>query len=275
MADDFEWEDEEFISGEGGAYSDDEPQEGAYSEAGGYVRGAYPDEGAYAGEDYPDEGVYEPEDYPEEGGYEGEDYPDEGAGDDSAAGRQGAYYGYGAAAQEGARYGREPEAAQGYYDGEYDGAYEGGYEGEYEGDYDGEYDGDYEGEIIYEDPDEFATDYEREKAAPAAVRGSRKKKGSGFSMMDGIIAMTGVAVVFLALIVGLMVMNRNNADRQVSDFVNVGTQLDGIELIGEKGLIAVADAKLAQLAAAEIVEEEENKGKKNSPAMRRTSTTAM
>lgn len=74
--------------------------------------------------------------------------------------------------------------------------------------------------------------------------------------MDRIMAATGVAVLILAIVTGSVYASARAVDGQVSEFVSVGTQLDGIQMIGEQGLLAVADAQMAKIAAANAVEED-------------------
>ncbi len=75
--------------------------------------------------------------------------------------------------------------------------------------------------------------------------------------MDRIITAAGAAVLILAFVTGGVYISSRAVDRQISEFAGVGSQLEGITLIGEKGLLAVADAEIARQAAAQIVEEEE------------------
>lgn len=74
--------------------------------------------------------------------------------------------------------------------------------------------------------------------------------------MDRIMAATGVAVLILAIVTGSVYASARAVDGQVSEFVSVGTQLDSIQMIGEQGLLAVADAQMAKIAAANAVEED-------------------
>ncbi len=80
---------------------------------------------------------------------------------------------------------------------------------------------------------------------------------AGMTAMDRLIALTGVAVLVLFLITGGALISARIVDKQVSDFVNVGRQLEDIGTIGEKGLLAVADAQLARIAASSVVEDNE------------------
>lgn len=81
-------------------------------------------------------------------------------------------------------------------------------------------------------------------------------------VMDRVIACTGVGVLLLVLVTGGVFVSAKLLDKQVSDFADVGKQLEGINLLGESGLMAVADAQMGKIAAANAVvdsEEEENK----------------
>ena len=119
-----------------------------------------------------------------------------------------------------------------------------------------------EGEIIYEDDDLYNADYRGEPNP--GDRDRERKEGGGLirklremSVMDRVIAGTGVAVLVLAIVTGAVLINSRIAADQVSGFVSVGTQLEDIELIGEDGLLAVADAQIARLEAAAMVRDPE------------------
>ncbi|MDE6641105.1 MAG: Ig-like domain-containing protein, partial [Acetatifactor sp.] len=144
------------------------------------------------------------------------------------------------------------------YYAEEEGAYTGA--GEYYAEEEGAYtEG---GEIIYEDDDLYNADYRGE---PNRGDRNRERNEGGWlirklretSVMDRVIAGTGVAVLVLALVTGAVLMKSRMAADQVSGFVSVGTQLEDIELIGENGLLAVADAQMARLEAAAMVRDPE------------------
>ena len=59
-----------------------------------------------------------------------------------------------------------------------------------------------------------------------------------------------------AVLTGTIFIAARNEDKAVAAFAEVGTSLDGIEIIGESGLLAVADAQLAKETAAEVEEQE-------------------
>ena len=110
----------------------------------------------------------------------------------------------------------------------------------------------------------------------APVRGGKGKKSKkqggnkiaaiwtkflNMSTMDRIMTATGVAVLILAIVTGSVYASARMVDHQVSEFVSVGSQLDGIQMIGEQGMLAVADAKLAKIAAANAVDDENEEQK--------------
>ena len=156
--------------------------------------------------------------------------------------------------QEGEEYYADDEEYTGEEDGE-----------EYYAD-DEEYTGkDEEGEEYYADEEELYDEesgYEYEDDVKASKKQGKKKfaaiwsKFLNMSAMDRIMAATGVAVLILAIVTGSVYASARMVDNQVSEFVSVGTQLDGIHMIGEQGLLAVADATVAKIAAANAVDED-------------------
>ena len=150
-----------------------------------------------------------------------------------------------------------------------------GYDWDEEEDYTGE-DGEeyYAGEEEYEGYDDYeeAEAFKRsQKRVPHKTSKRRKSpdlwtKFLNMSTMDRIMTATGVAVLILAIVTGSVYASARIADGQVSEFVSVGTQLDGIQMIGEQGLLAVADAQMAKIAAANVVEEEPEEQKEYNEA---------
>lgn len=76
--------------------------------------------------------------------------------------------------------------------------------------------------------------------------------------MDRIITTTGVLVLVLALVTGAVYASARFIDSKAVSFTDVGSGLDGINLIGEHGLTAVADAELSRLEAANAIEEDKD-----------------
>ncbi len=216
-----DWEDYE----EEGPYAEEEEyyaeEEGVYSEEEEYYaeeEGSYSEEEEYYAEE---EGPYsEEEEYyaEEEGSYSEEEE----------------YY-----AEEEAAHLKEEE----YY-AEEEGTYTGG------------------GEIIYEDDDLYNAEYRGESGREERDRERNRggwliRKLREMSVMDRVIAGTGVAVLILALATGVVLVSSRMMADQTSDFISVGTQLADIELIGKEGLLAVADAHVARLEAAAMVKNPE------------------
>ena len=210
----------------------------------------YADDEEYTGEDgeeyYADDEEYTGEDgeeyYADDEEYTGEDGEEYYADDEEYTGEDGEEY-----------YADDEE-----YTGEEDGE-------EYYAD-DEEYTGEEEdGEEYYADEEELYDEesgYEYEDDVKASKKQGKKKfaaiwsKFLNMSAMDRIMAATGVAVLILAIVTGSVYASARMVDNQVSEFVSVGTQLDGIHMIGEQGLLAVADATVAKIAAANAVDED-------------------
>ena len=237
------------------------------------------DEEEYTGEDDGEEYYADEEEYPEE--TDGEEYyadEEEYTGEDD-----GEEY-YADAEEYTGEDGEEYYADEEEYTGEEDGEEYYADEEEYTGEEDGEeyyadeeeHTGEEDGEEYYADDVEYIEesddeeyyadeDYEEEPAPTGRRKTGGKKQGGiaviwtkflNLSTMDRIMAATGVAVLILAIVTGSVYASARAVDGQVSEFVSVGTQLDGIQMIGEQGLLAVADAQMAKIAAANAVEED-------------------
>lgn len=218
----------------------------------------YEDE--YDDEEYEDDEYYEEEseEYSEE---DEEYYGEEYYGDEESA--EEAYYGSEESA-EGEEYYGDEESAEEYYEEEYYGDDADYYEDERDaGEYDEESGEDedlyYVEDGEYEDDEEYDDEYDDD-----SFIAYRKKKGAAgmllafrnLPMIDKVIAFTGAAVLLFAVATGVVFMSAKKEDKALETFAEVGTSLNGINIIGESGLLAVADAQLAKEAAAEILAEE-------------------
>lgn len=123
------------------------------------------------------------------------------------------------------------------------------YEEEDDDDLDYIEDGEYEEDD--EDDDEDFVAYRRKKGIAGAMLAFRN-----LPVMDKVIAFTGVAVLFFAVVTGAVFLTARNEENAVAAFEEVGTSLKGVHIIGESGLLAVADAQAAKEAAIEEMEEE-------------------
>lgn len=108
---------------------------------------------------------------------------------------------------------------------------------------DGEYDD-------YDDDEDFIA-YRKKKGVAGALLAFRN-----MPVIDKVIACTGVAVLIFAVITGAVFLSAKEEDKAVEAFAEVGASLDGVKIIGESGLLAVADAQLAKEAAMDTIEEE-------------------
>ena len=149
-----------------------------------------------------------------------------------------------------AYYGEESAENTEYYEGE---AYYGEESAE-----DAEY---YEEETYYEEDEPGEAGYygkaEKWRRSQGGILYKLKNSFSDIGVMDKVIMGTGAAVLALALVTGGLFFSSRIVAGQVAAFADVGSQLDGIDMIGERGLLAVADAELARMEAAMIVQEEE------------------
>ncbi len=108
--------------------------------------------------------------------------------------------------------------------------------------------------------------YDEKKAKKSARKANSSKKNffaflwTNFlemKAMDRVVTAAGVAILTVALVTGSLYVSNKVMGEPVSEFAQVGNQLEGIELIGEKGLLAIADAEAAKQVAAELLAEEE------------------
>lgn len=100
----------------------------------------------------------------------------------------------------------------------------------------------------------------RARGGKTGLAGRFHRMLAGMSALDRIIAGTGAAVLVLAVITVSVFVSSKIVDNQISGFVSVGDQLDGIDTIGGAGLLAVADAQMAKMAAASVLDDEWDEG---------------
>lgn len=210
-----------------------------------YETGSNEDDGAgYYGSEGTDEKYYETE----TGAEEGEAYY--GPEEENGAGE--AYYEFEGADADG----------EGYYEAETD---EGYYELEEAGDgieyyeLDDEDGGEYYESV--EDWDEDDSYYEQEQWEDGGEEEDSFLSKmiaffSGLNTMDYLIAGTGAVVLVFAIAAGIMFAGSRVSAGQVEAFAELGADLEHIDVIGESGLLAVADAAKAKREAAQVVEGE-------------------
>ncbi|MCI8615023.1 MAG: hypothetical protein HFJ01_07965 [Lachnospiraceae bacterium] len=224
----------------------------------------YETRGDYSGEDY---GIEDEEEYESDEDYYGEDEEEEYYGTDEE------YYAeddeiddeeedYGDEEYDGED---EEDYEYGEYDGEDEEDYEyGEYDGEDEEDYEyGEYDREDEEDYEYGEYDEvdYEEDYEDDEI-PEGAAGKIIYKLRHMSVVDHVVALTGAAVFVVVVITGALFFNAKSNQSQIEAFAEIGVGMEDISMIGESGLVAVADAQTAKYLAAtmEMEDEEEEAG---------------
>ncbi len=255
---DEEYEDDEYAEDEE-YYEDDE-----YAE----------DEEYYEDEEYADEDEeYEDEEYAEnEEEYEDEEYTDEDEEyeDDEYAEEDEEYedeeYAEEDEEYEDDEYAEEDEE---YEDEEYaeeDEEYEDeGYaedDEEYEDDEYAEDDEYYEDDEEYDDMDDdyYEDEYYEDEDVPESGIKRVLYKITNLSTVDYVVALTGVAVLVLAIVTGTLYMGARSNKAQIEAFAEVGEGMESISIIGQSGLMAIADAQASKMAAADIEEEDGEDG---------------
>ncbi|MCR5255586.1 MAG: Ig-like domain-containing protein [Acetatifactor sp.] len=174
----------------------------------------------------------------------------------------------------------EGEYAETYEEGAEDEYYAEGEEGEgYYGDEDGEYyedeapEGEYYEDEVYEDEafdeasdveymnsddEAFILEYDEDDETATGFFGKIGEFLMNMTTMDRVVALTGVLVIALLVLAGALLLHGTKNTKVNKDYSSVGTQLDGIETIGGKGLIAVDEAVAARFVVDEV--EDENAG---------------
>lgn len=164
----------------------------------------------------------------------------------------------------------EADGDEEYYEEEDDEYYEADEDEEYYGEEDDEYYEIDEDEEYYEDDEYYETDDEDDEESAKGIKKIFYKL-SNMSAVDHIVVLTGAAVFMLAVLTGVLYFSAKKDQAQIETFAEIGTGMENITVIGESGLIAIADAQSAKLMAAAMDEpdfleqeqdEQEEKGDK-------------
>ena len=89
--------------------------------------------------------------------------------------------------------------------------------------------------------------------------GKKRRRGAfaDFSIMDAIIGITGVAVLFVAIVAIGLYSNASSLKQHVAAMAEVGAKMESIGYAGTDILTAVADSRIAAQEAAELMESED------------------
>ena len=118
--------------------------------------------------------------------------------------------------------------------------------------YDDEYD-DYEDEEDdYEDREEYHSGKQNRS------KGRRKKGKVAYFLkksnaIERVALLAGGIVLAVGISVGTIFVQVQARNRELASFKEVGSQLNGVQVIGQSGLLAVADAQQAKMAASDAV----------------------
>ncbi|MDD2969170.1 MAG: Ig-like domain-containing protein [Lachnospiraceae bacterium] len=108
------------------------------------------------------------------------------------------------------------------------------------------------------------TSKKNNEVAAAGIIDKIKEHFHDFGPIDAIVGVTGIFVLVVAIVTLNLWGDSKTAEKQVSSMAELGQQLSGIEIIGESGLLAIADAKMAaetvaeEPMAEEIIEQDES-----------------
>ena len=76
---------------------------------------------------------------------------------------------------------------------------------------------------------------------------------------DSVLVLTTLLVFVMAFTAGSFYLRAKAEEEQIAAFAQIGEEAGEIEVIGESGLLAIADAQAAKLIAAQLEREEEER----------------
>ncbi len=125
-------------------------------------------------------------------------------------------------------------------------------------DYEDEYD-DYESNEFdeYDDPEDEYDDYgDYDEYEEGYYDDNSGIKGffAGKSALDLVMIGSGIVAAILLIVVGIFFLRKNPGTTQSEMFADFGAGMEGIDIIGHDGLVAMADANMARIAVAREAE---------------------
>lgn len=123
----------------------------------------------------------------------------------------------------------------------------------------------YEDEAYYEDVEYYEEDDVYYQDGYEEQYEEEPSKGilawfANMTAMDKITLVAGVCVLLLAIVTGVVFLTSGRGKDVTTVFASVGTQLDGIDIVGDKGLLALEDAAKAKLEEESEQSEEKDYG---------------
>ena len=125
--------------------------------------------------------------------------------------------------------------------------------------YDDEYEDDDYDDDEYDDDDYDEDDYDDDEYDDEDGFAARLMYFIGeMSMLDVAVAVLGILVIAGVLVTGGIYVNAKSVEKQVATFADVGEEIEGINVIGESGLIAVTEsARLGSMITTDEKEPQE------------------
>ena len=271
-----EYDEEEYDSEYGG-----EDEEGAYYEDGNYaIDGSEDSEEYYESEEYADSEEYyeEAEAYAEDEAYYADDYEEAEGYDESEEYVDSEEYYESEEYDDSEEYYEDEEYAEAeeyYEEAEYADSEE-YYESEEYADSEeyyedeaaeeeylyAEYDNEEEFDTGYEGYDSQGNEYDEEDGyyedeyAPLTFWERIKNMISNMTAFDAIVALTGVVILIAAVVTFSMMHISNEIEDQIQAIVPVGTELSSVGIVGESGLLAMAETGIVTQQDMEIETQE-------------------
>ncbi|MCH5249816.1 MAG: Ig-like domain-containing protein, partial [Lachnospiraceae bacterium] len=122
-----------------------------------------------------------------------------------------------------------------------------------------DFDEDYDEEDYYEDEDEDVYNDENSRRKGLIPRVIYFVKD--MSSIDRVVAILGFFIIIAGIITGTLYVDAKSISKQVEAFAEIGSDIEGIGIIGESGLIAVSDAESARLSQMVEPEQEQEEEK--------------
>ncbi|MCH5255743.1 MAG: Ig-like domain-containing protein [Lachnospiraceae bacterium] len=122
---------------------------------------------------------------------------------------------------------------------------------EYIEDFDEDYD-----EEDYEEDEEDEEDVPRGGFIPRVIYFVKN-----MSSIDRVVAILGLFIIVAGIITGTLYVDAKSTSKKVEAFAEIGSDIEGIGIIGESGLIAVSDAEAARLSQMIEPEQEQEEEK--------------
>jgi GH25 family lysozyme M1 (1,4-beta-N-acetylmuramidase) len=137
------------------------------------------------------------------------------------------------------------------------------FDGEYDEEYSDEYDEEYDDESEYYEDEDYDRYYEDDYRDDRNLRRKDSLGARILAFISNTTIVERIAAVFALLLLAggiataVFYVSAMNGNRQLDSFAEIGTSLADVDVVGQSGLIAIADSEKAKAMAAKMVEGEE------------------